>query len=242
MNNDDKYNFDKNLLSVSHNKELESAKKEWTLICKETRDKQDGLCICQRNVKHVIYMYNIKTKKTIIVGTTCHKKFNMGNNKTNTFLSDIFKNHIEKGEYTIIDNIVIYNKSIQEQLINYFQTKFDKLIKIWDIKSQIKYTNDDFQYSLEDLSEDINILIKEYELEYLTDIYQSICNKIIEYNEEDKKYSEELEKNIRYIKFNPDNKKKSELAQQFNKTEAYINAIQLNKIWKHISKSNNNTE
>ena len=52
-----KYNFDMNLIKASYNKNLEDAKKEWVLIGKDAREEQDGLCICQHKVKHIIYYF-----------------------------------------------------------------------------------------------------------------------------------------------------------------------------------------
>jgi len=168
------YNFDANLINASHDKELENAKKEWKFICEENRNVADGLCICQRKVKNVIYMYNIKTKNTICVGSTCHKKFNMGNEKLSEDLTNIFKKKLEKGEYLIIDNIVSYSTSIEDELIEFFQNKM----------------NINSIYILTTLSKEINILIKDYDLQYLHDIYIKICDKINQMCEKRKKDEE----------------------------------------------------
>lgn len=186
---DAKYNFDNNLLNASYSKELDIAKKEWKFICEEKRNITDGLCICQRKVKHVIYMYNIKTRKTICVGSICHKKFNMENSKVNDILSNIFKNFLEKGEYIIIGNVVTYCKTIQTELIRLFENKYEYIKNgfccknKWDngyILEEKNYVPND----LIELSKKIDILIKEYELEYLQDLYLEIHNKINEiYNE-----------------------------------------------------------
>lgn len=196
---DAKYKFDTNLKSASCNKELEHAKKEWKVICKEKRDKQDGLCICQRKIKNIIYMYNLKTKKTIIVGLKCHEKFNMENSKVNTILSTLLNNHIEKGEYLNINNIITYCKSIEEQLLKYIQDELTNLVinfhedKIFERKycvPTIRKESDYVPKNLIKLSENINILIKEYKFENLKDIYSSVCNRINEIYKENKRYEE----------------------------------------------------
>jgi len=195
LNKNAKYNFDANLISASYNKELTHSKKEWVFIYEEKRDKQDGVCICQRKVKNIIYMYNIKTKKTIIVGSACHKKFNMESSKVDKFLLNILKPHLEKGEYLLIDNIITYSKSIQEQLIKTIQNKFDDIINNYKQincldNGYILTENNYVPKNLKELSQNIRILIREYELEYLQDIYLLICNKINEIYEERKKYEE----------------------------------------------------
>jgi hypothetical protein len=75
-----KYNFNKNLIKASYKKDLCDAKNEWCIIGNESREYQNGLCICQRKVKHIIYMYNLKTNLTIMVGSKCAKKFELTNN------------------------------------------------------------------------------------------------------------------------------------------------------------------
>jgi hypothetical protein len=118
-----KYNFDQNLLKASSSNSLQEAKKEWVKVCDEKRTNKDGLCICQqKNIKNVEYFYNVKTKLTIIVGSVCCKKFDFSVDKIkNKILEDILKNNILKGEYEVIDNIIEYTNSVEEQLIEYFK-------------------------------------------------------------------------------------------------------------------------
>jgi hypothetical protein len=164
-----KYNFDKNLIKASYKKDLYGAKREWQIIGKDIREEQNGLCICQRKVKYIIYMYNPKTKLTIMVGSKCAKKFELNNfSLSNNILRELLKNNLLKGDYEIIDNIIRYSYSIEEQFIKYFENKIDKCNnnqnKLLEIKNEIK--------------ELINI----YSLMYLNNIYETLNTKIIKIN------------------------------------------------------------
>jgi hypothetical protein len=100
------YNFNTNLLKASEGKDIESVIKQWEIIYEEKREHQDGLCICQKKVKNIIYMYNINTTNTIIVGSSCRKKFNMENNKiSNKILKVLFTPfYISNAEFKISSN------------------------------------------------------------------------------------------------------------------------------------------
>ena len=198
-NNTAKYKFNTNLLKASKSINLEDAKKEWKIIYEEKREENDGLCICQRKVKNIIYMYNIQTQNTIIVGTVCCKKFEMNKDKlSNTILYNLLKNNLIKGEYTNINNIITYCNSVKEQLIQHIQEEFETIINnynqsknFWDNTeyqenwNKISFSNDK---KLKELSININELIQQYNLDYLKDIYLNIKNKLNEMNEEIKKY------------------------------------------------------
>ena len=182
---DAKYKFDTNLIKASHSKDLETAKKEWKIIFTEKRDEIDGLCICQRKVKYVTYMYNIETQNTIIVGTKCREKFNMGEeNIKNKILTQILRNNLEKGEYVNIDNILEYCKSVEEQLLKYIQDEFNVMLnqyteseKYWEdmVKGECYIPK-----SLIELLINTSELVEKYKLEYLGNVRSLIDNKIKE--------------------------------------------------------------
>lgn len=173
------YNFNENLKKVSSSNSLQEAKKEWVEVFNETRMNKDGLCICQqKNIKFLKYFYNIKTKLTIIVGSKCCKNFASGVYKIkNKILENILKNNILKGEYQVIDNIVEYTNSVEEQLIEYFE-KYT-LSKDMDIST------------LKKVIEEIKILIDDYTLYYLNDIYSTL-NNLIKLIEKEKEEEENL--------------------------------------------------
>lgn len=170
-----KYNFDKNLIKASYKKDLYGAKREWEKICKETRENQDGLCICQRKVKNIIYMYNPKTKLTIIVGSTCAKKFELNDapQLPNNILKKILSKSLEKGNYEIIDNIIKYSNNIEDEIIKYYN---DKIIYFENIYFEKK--NNYSSQNLIKINNEIKDLIDTYSLKYLDKIYENLNIKL----------------------------------------------------------------
>ena len=164
-----KFNFNNNLIKASYSKDLIQAKKEWFILNEEKRDEQDGLCICQRKVKNIVYMFNPKTNLTIIVGMQCKKKFQLNNSYLqNHILKNILISNLSKGEYEIIDNIIKYSKNIEDELIKFFQNK-------------IENSNNNLK-TLLSIKNEINEIIDTYSLTYLNNIYELINNKIININ------------------------------------------------------------
>jgi len=156
------HKFNENLLQLSKSKNLDEAKNEWYLIDKHTAETNDNTCICQHKVKYLNYMYNIETGYTIICGVTCCKKFNLSSIKIkNTILLEILRGQI-KGEYSVIDNILIYSETVQNKLIEYFMKKINN----YNLKD------------LDDLLFDINDLIKNYKITYLEEVKQKIVVQI----------------------------------------------------------------
>jgi hypothetical protein len=170
-----KYQFERNLLYASESEDIEIAKTEWHIIVKETRKKQDGHCICQRNIKHVTYMYNIKTNHTISVGTKCVKKFGLNSDKyvplgLRTVLSDFISN----ASYEIIDDIVEYSDNVEDKVIEFYANKISNtsvLIILVNLQIEIEY------------------LIAEYHIQYLDNVLIAINNKIqtVKHDEQVKK-------------------------------------------------------
>jgi len=157
------YRFEENLLKLSYNKNFDVATTEWKKIQEEKRDEQDRLCICQRKVKNVIYMFNVITKHTIAVGTTCYDgKLKPSDDKIkNKLLNSILKKSIEKGEYVMINDIVAYSNSIENQLILLFEKKRNRT-------------------ELEDLINDVHDLIHNYGFISLHDVYVKLKTQLEE--------------------------------------------------------------
>ena len=139
-------------------------------------------------------MYNSVTQYTIIVGTTCSTKFNMNKTKlANNILNNILKLNLTKGEYTNIDNIIKYCKSIEEELLNNFLTEYDNTIKkysyYYDCNDDKQIDNiwirfmEDYQRDLIKISSDMDELIQQYNLSYLVKLHKSIKAKIMIINE-----------------------------------------------------------
>jgi hypothetical protein len=135
--------FNKNLLGLSDSTDIEEAKQEWYFICREDRDDATGTCLCQHKIKHINYLYNKKTKKSVCVGSSCYKKFNFSAKAIeDSSLQYVLKQSITRGEYDVIHNVLEYSLSIKEQLLELLQRKFDKVKyqkeKRWVLLNEIK--------------------------------------------------------------------------------------------------------
>ncbi len=62
--------------------------------------------------QNISFMYNKLTKNTISVGTDCYKKFGFKKNGVikNPIFYNVIKNILQKGEYEIIEDIVMLIK------------------------------------------------------------------------------------------------------------------------------------
>jgi len=202
------YKFDRNLLKLSENQDLELAKQEWREVYKEKRPQQDGLCICQHNIKHIVYMFNIKTNYTICVGTKCCKKFNLKRKKiNNSILEDVIQFSLIKGNYQIITDVLEYSNNIKSQLLQYIRNKYENIPL----------------YQLRILKNDIYDLIHNYNLKYLQEIYIEINDKII-YEETqliEKNRIEQLEIQRRHNEYIEGEKKRKELQIQLQMQEEF---------------------
>ncbi len=155
------YKFNANLLKASKSQDLTEAKNEWSVIIKSD---QNGLCICQHKLKHIYFMYNSITNLTITVGVTCAKKFGMKKEvMANTVIKSIFTQMLEKGEYEIIDDIIVYTKNVERELITYLEEEY-----------KLKENN------IEELKT-LLIIIQNIKLYDISQIYERIKNKIDQY-------------------------------------------------------------
>jgi hypothetical protein len=163
-----KYNFETNVLKASRSQEFKIAIREWVYICETTRDTCDVQCICEnRTLKHILYYYNIYTKKFIGCGGKCADKFNDANpKKCSIKLQNIFNEILMRCKYESISNIDLYCTTMQEQVVEYFKTKSEEYEK---------YSNFN---KLEELSTDIKEIIDEYQMDILKPIYYDIIDKL----------------------------------------------------------------
>jgi hypothetical protein len=161
-----RYKFDAHFLKLSRSDDLHMAKTEWRIIYREEREERTGLCICQHKIKNIIYMYNIFTKYTISVGSTCYKKINCEIiNFNNSIFRNVMNKMIRKGKYKIINNILEYTNNIQAQLIKYIKNKYKKNIANTE--------------KIKKLNGEIHDLINKYDLKYLQDLYDEINKQIV---------------------------------------------------------------
>ena len=164
------YKFENNLLKLSINTSIDGALIEWNEIYKEMRDENTGLCICQRKIKNIYFMYNKLTKKTISVGSNCYTKFGFKKNGVikNPIFYNVIKNILQKGEYEIIEDIVSYVNKIEDSLIKYIKNEYDNIINKHPIKLD----------KLEELIKNIENLINEYDIQYLLNIFNEIKERL----------------------------------------------------------------
>jgi len=167
-----KYKFDKNLLELSTAQEIDEAKKEWYYICNETRQSDDGHCICNHKIKHVVYLYNKTTKKAISVGSACYKKFNLDAEKMSSpTFNYVLRDAIEKGKYTMIGNVMQFSDEIIDHLIECF----------WRAYDNVKYMKD----ARWDFLNTVKALMDEYSLNYLESFYHEIHDDVVKLDNAD---------------------------------------------------------
>jgi len=177
---DARHKFKINLIKASCGENYEEAVKEWEII--QDFKGKNGLCICQRKINNIIFMFNIVNKNIIMVGTKCYKKFNLQiNEMNNNAFKKILKSIFKKGEYKIVDNVVEYCNLAKEKLLKHFTEKINEL---W------------CQEYLKKLLSDVDNLIKEYKLNYLEDIRVLISDKLKEIIKTNKEETAENDKLI----------------------------------------------
>lgn len=173
------YNFNQNILKASSVscKSIQEAILEWEYF--HEAKSSDGLCICQRKIKNVKYFINRKTKRKIMVGSTCCKHFVVNTIKIkNKILESYLKDTILKGEYQIIDNMIEYSNSIEQQLIEHFE-RYSSSKNMFQIKSAIR---------------EIQVLMDDYsfhELEGIFNTLSGVLSNRIELEEIEQKRTED---------------------------------------------------
>ena len=155
------FKFPENILKRSSDSNIDEAIKEWSLIAEGKTEEAVNTCICQKKIKHFSYMYNSKTKQTILVGMRCCKKFNINDaGIKNRLLRKVLQSSVRSGHYVIIDDVLEYSESITKKLMDLIKTRFD----------ECKYRPADRR----DLLNDIENLINEYDMTSLKGISEEI--------------------------------------------------------------------
>jgi len=176
-----KYNFEENLLKLSQSNVFPVAIKEWNFIYKESYNHQDKTCVCNHKVKNCNFLYNKFKGNTIIVGTGCYKKFGFEKKKKSTrktIYQQILIEMLTKGEYdSLEDGLLEYSKECEEEVKQHYEVRME---------------TDDLE-DLKDLFDEVNYLIKEFNLNYLVSIRKEISVKINDIKTE-QKIAEELER------------------------------------------------
>ena len=130
------FKLEPNLLKLSHSNNIDEAIGEWKRF-KQDKVHTEKVCICNRKIKNINYMYNPITKKFIITGGKCYSHINSYwkdkgldipnvDEKFKEFINKFF----EKGEYEYIEDLSKYSKQIENHIINHYTKYVDTEIEI----------------------------------------------------------------------------------------------------------------
>ena len=161
------YKFKQNLLKASESQNFEDAILEWHFVDHDTLELGEISCICQHSISHVYYLYNIKTRLTIVVGKDCFKKFGMKKRLLeNEDLLCLFRRCIRqmRGEYKTIDDIYMYCNTVQSYLITHFKEEFSNSIENLS-KQCLIYIQ-------------IDALVNKYNIKYLQELLEAFKTSI----------------------------------------------------------------
>ena len=145
-----KYDFDKNLLTISSSTNVKHAIMEWEKVLKEKNLHNKEICVCGRKVANVIHMYNRITKLHMYVGTTCFTKFNFGKKSVESKLLTHVISLETNSEYENIDHVE-YSKYIEGKLqkhieYEYFRSSHD-IHELMVLKKEIQVLIEAYNYS-----------------------------------------------------------------------------------------------
>lgn len=74
-----------NIIENSINKEWDKAKNEW--YCYNLKEDEDGICVCGHHLKNLYYIKNKHNDISLIVGSSCVKKFK--NNQMDEYMNEL---------------------------------------------------------------------------------------------------------------------------------------------------------
>ena len=122
--NKNRYNFEQNLLELSHSDKIDDALTEWFVINKNYELLSEGkvVCICNKTIKRVHYVCNLQTNKFAYLGTGCVGKFRKKlKHITNKTLRNVFMDMIGDGMYDRIFDLNKYSDEVKLRLIQHFE-------------------------------------------------------------------------------------------------------------------------
>ena len=125
------YDFNGNLIKCSASDNIEDVMKEWKPLF---HFKGDGACICNKSIKNISVMFNIKTKKCIYVGGVCYKKFHNIKSNFSKNLSKLI--NIGDGAYMKIEDLELYMKNCTSKVINMIENNIGKNNNLDELKKQ----------------------------------------------------------------------------------------------------------
>ena len=150
------FKFYDHLFALSSQKTEDEALSEWVKVFEKVQIVTNGVCICQRGIKNVVFMYNVITQHTIMVGTDCYKKFCKERSEMRKgVVEETLKRLLMKGSYTLIEDIVRYSMDVKVGILDIICGRISGFT-----------ANRDFE-SLQDLREEIHDLKEKYRWEWL---------------------------------------------------------------------------
>ena len=178
-----KHKFITHLLKLSKATNIEDAMKEWNLLTKKSYEELGAQCICQHMIKHVWYVYNQETGKTITVGSGCCKKFKImfKDAKKNMFMR-LIAEWIEENGYEAIDDIEEFARKVKQKLLALCEKRANYCLLFSGT------------LELEKLKKELEELISIKGVTYLTEILSLVIAAI------DKKTKEQAEEHARQEK------------------------------------------
>ncbi len=198
--------FDKNLLELSLNKDLEEAKKEWEML-KEDNSIDKKMCLCNHKLQKIKYYFNKRTLHIVVIGSECSKKFGMNKNtmknegvrkllekilfkkdndttdNTNNNLNQVINNN----EKEKIEDLHLYSQKMRLNFIDKMRREniiFEELVNTKSVKT--------YEEDIENHRIHLNILINDYGMYYLEEIKNEFMIIYEEYLKKNKLYEEKL--------------------------------------------------
>ncbi len=198
--------FDKNLLELSLNKDLEEAKKEWEML-KEDNSIDKKMCLCNHKLQKIKYYFNKRTLHIVVIGSECSKKFGMNKNtmknegvrkllekilfkkdndttdNTNNNLNQVINNN----EKEKIEDLHLYSQKMRLNFIDKMRREnilFEELVNTKSVKT--------YEEDIENHRIHLNILINDYGMFYLEEIKNEFMIIYEEYLKKNKLYEEKL--------------------------------------------------
>ncbi len=198
--------FDKNLLELSLNKDLEEAKKEWEML-KEDNSIDKKMCLCNHKLNKIKYFFNKRTLHIVVIGSECSKKFGMNKNtmknegvrkllekilfkkdndttdNTNNNLNQVINNN----EKEKIEDLHLYSQKMRLNFIDKMRREnilFEELVNTKSVKT--------YEEDIENHRIHLNILINDYGMYYLEEIKNEFMIIYEEYLKKNKLYEEKL--------------------------------------------------
>ncbi len=198
--------FDKNLLELSLNKDLEEAKKEWEML-KEDNSIDKKMCLCNHKLQKIKYYFNKRTLHIVVIGSECSKKFGMNKNtmknegvrkllekilfKKDNDTTDNTNNNINQvinnNEKEKIEDLHLYSQKMRLNFIDKMRREnilFEELVNTKSVKT--------YEEDIENHRIHLNILINDYGMFYLEEIKNEFMIIYEEYLKKNKLYEEKL--------------------------------------------------